>query len=424
MTKLDNTYWQKYYDHILQVIPWEGTYTYRKAEDRFYFLRGFASLLYNTLKVITRYGLKRTPLLEKHKPFLFYYETLNQYNSLLPLMEHYMERSSRLMHPQLSPTFKGDVISLGKIYLLSILAYPIAFWRSRKLVIAYHAKMSKSHVVVNAALAQAAWWMSYRLLKKCKPSLILVSNDHLFIPVSLLFAARLFNIKTIYLQHASVSAVFPPLYVDYALLDGRKAEQVYSVKPTPSFVHKVLVGMLKADGYVRWRKAGTHIRSVGICINSVDRVEAIRHLIDYIHHHHSDLQISLRLHPAMQLPHNFFNGVQSISSPKNETMFEYLKSVDILIAGESSVHVEAAIMNIPSFYYNTRSVLIDDYGFVEDKLVETYFEKPELFTQALLALDITRNFTSKAKPYCHTIETEHENHSAQHAIKYINNLIG
>ena len=66
-----------------------------------------------------------------------------------------------------------------------------------------------------------------QIIKKNKTKFILSSNDHNSSNRSLRLAAEMMSIKTIYLQHASITKYHPPLEFDYALLDGKKAEEGY-----------------------------------------------------------------------------------------------------------------------------------------------------------------------------------------------------
>src|SRR5690606_18182252 len=59
------------------------------------------------------------------------------------------------------------------------------------------------------------------LLDFYKPKNIFFSNDHTPAARALLIAAKDLSIKTIYLQHAAVSTIFPPLNFSLSLLDGQ-----------------------------------------------------------------------------------------------------------------------------------------------------------------------------------------------------------
>ena len=65
------------------------------------------------------------------------------------------------------------------------------------------------------------------ILSKTKPKLVIVSNDHSLNCRSLRLAAQILGIRTLYIQHASISNIFPPLEFDYALLDGLVSYKKY-----------------------------------------------------------------------------------------------------------------------------------------------------------------------------------------------------
>jgi hypothetical protein len=56
-----------------------------------------------------------------------------------------------------------------------------------------------------------------------RPRFLVVSNDHNPINRALTLLALKLGVKSIYMQHASVSERFPPLRFNYAFLDGEKA---------------------------------------------------------------------------------------------------------------------------------------------------------------------------------------------------------
>ena len=54
-----------------------------------------------------------------------------------------------------------------------------------------------------------------------------MSNDHSPANRALLLVAKSKGIKTVYMQHASVSNLFPVLDFDYSFLDGVNAYNIY-----------------------------------------------------------------------------------------------------------------------------------------------------------------------------------------------------
>ena len=60
------------------------------------------------------------------------------------------------------------------------------------------------------------------------------------------------------------------------------------------------------------------------------------------------------------------------SDSKKQSVNNYLKNLDVLIAGNSSIHLEAAQAGLPTFYYEmSEEVMVHDYyGFVKNCLSE------------------------------------------------------
>ena len=65
--------------------------------------------------------------------------------------------------------------------------------------------------------------LAREILKKYNPKILFLSNDHSPFNRCLLHHSKSMGIKTIYMQHASVSDKFPPLEFDYSLLDGQES---------------------------------------------------------------------------------------------------------------------------------------------------------------------------------------------------------
>ena len=67
----------------------------------------------------------------------------------------------------------------------------------------------------------------HRVLGQVKPEFVITSNDHNVPNRCMLAVAHHLGIKTVYLQHASVSPIFPALRINYAFLDGQCALDIY-----------------------------------------------------------------------------------------------------------------------------------------------------------------------------------------------------
>jgi hypothetical protein len=213
-----------------------------------------------------------------------------------------------------------------------------------------------------------------RLLQKYRPKAIVFSNDHIIESRSLLLAAIRLRVPTIYIQHASVSPSFPPLKFDLNLLEGLDAHEKYrSIGTIRGKVH--LVGMPKFDSYLKFRKSVKSIRSIGIPYNLNDDITILELLITALHKAFPDRTITIRKHPKDKSEISLRSRFQFLneSDPYVDSAFDFLVSQDCIIAGNSSIHLESTLLNIPSIYFRmgNDSLVHDYYGYVHNGLVSS-----------------------------------------------------
>lgn len=218
----------------------------------------------------------------------------------------------------------------------------------------------------------------YNFFQSSRPDFVITSNDHNVPNRCMLAVAHKLSIKTVYMQHASVSSLFPALRVNYAFLDGLSALQVYrtcesnipriSAAPIPEVF---LSGQKKKLSSVfECEKEG-----IGVAINALDRVDDVIHLVRKL----SILgkSVVLRWHPAQPADHVkryselFKNDLMvSMSDPNKDGVDVFFSKIQYLVAGNSSIHLEASTLGIKSFYYESaKSSTPDYYGYVANGLI-------------------------------------------------------
>ena len=98
----------------------------------------------------------------------------------------------------------------------------------------------------------------------------------------------------------------------------------------------------------------------------------------------------VRLHPNQSL--SFVKDVKKYiknkrwiiySDAKSETVNNYFKNLDIVVASNSSIHIEAALAGLPTFYYEMSDNVIkpDYFNYVKNgisKKLKSNFSFPEL----------------------------------------------
>ena len=215
--------------------------------------------------------------------------------------------------------------------------------------------------------------ITFKALKKYRPKGIIFANDHIFKHRAMLLAAKKLNIKTCYIQHASVSNTFPPLSFDLALLEGEDSLNKY--KECGKIESEVkFVGMPKFDNYVNHRETSNKkIEIIGIATNLLDDIESIKQLIQAINGRLSNSVILLRSHPQDNRKIKNEYLIFKSSNAREEDAFDYLSRIDVLISGDSSIHLEAALLHKPSILYgfNKKNQIADYYEYAKNGLVQS-----------------------------------------------------
>ena len=227
----------------------------------------------------------------------------------------------------------------------------------------------------------AKFWVMYgcnkaagELLDYYRPKILVMANDHLHFQRSLMREANKRGITTIYVQHAAVSDRFPPLGFSYSLLDGEDSYNKYKKNEKTSGII-YLCGGIRFDAIKQSKNKKLSHLIVGIAINQVDEEEVIKSAclaLNQTKVKDNQIEVILRPHPQMQLSvwkewcdHN---GV-SFSNPKEETSFEFLSRISVLVSNESSIHLDAAMCHTPTVIYNmSNGVFQDVYLFVKNNL--------------------------------------------------------
>ncbi len=260
-----------------------------------------------------------------------------------------------------------------------------------------------------------------KILAHYRPQALIFSNDHHSDMRGLLWAANQLSIPTIYIQHASVSEYFPPLRFSLNLLEGEDSLAKY--RRCGSITGKVeLVGMPKFDEYHIFRRPGRALRKVGICANLLDNGDRLTAVSRRLSERLPELEFTFRKHPREErdfsLPEVF-----GVSDPTQEKVFAFLKEQDLVVAGDTSTHLEAVLLNIPSIYFRFHQQKDDYFGYVANGLIDRA-DSIESLIEAIKAYQRELpEVLHRAKYYNATIGTEWEGKSQELALRHINELL-
>lgn len=266
------------------------------------------------------------------------------------------------------------------------------------------------------------------VLSRVQPGLVVISNDHNVNNRSIRLAAEVLGIKTLYLQHASVSDLFPTLEFDYALLDGRSAHQTYlhcydlQKGVNPRIDKNVAKCQVILSGQKKLVVSAANFDtpnkdSLGLAVNSSDDFYCVEALLEELAT--MNIQCIVRTHP-FQNP-VFIEQLKTYlqdkdwltwSNSKEEGLADYFSKINAVMAANTSIHLEAALAGLATFYYEMSDELHrpDYYGYVKNGVslkLEQGFTLKELQNAIENAYSPERN--QAIKSYSETYSTEWQN---------------
>lgn len=209
---------------------------------------------------------------------------------------------------------------------------------------------------------------STRVLKKYRPHKLVFSNDHVPVQVALKLSAMQLGIETYYFQHGGITKYFPPLNFTASFLDGEDAYDKYLSIGKPKGKIE-LIGNMKSRHQNHIVNNSDRVKSIGIAINRNTGMADTISLAQTLKRRLETVKIIIRDHPADDRSIEGSTTYER-SDPLAESTVTFLQSIDLLIATNSSIHLEAALQNVCSVYYKiSPHSSHDTQGFVENGLI-------------------------------------------------------
>jgi hypothetical protein len=369
-------------------------------------------------------GLKSAKLKSQLHPgsILFFSSSKNQFDSLEPLLSK-MDNAFILCGGSEENLACAQNFPVIFSYFLSLFFFPIIlpkFFASKG-----YRRETFYYIFDRYWLTYGYYILSWFKLNQLSPKALVVSNDHNMSNRVITDVANKQGVPTFYIQHASVTDNFPPLSFDYALLEGVDALKKYECAGSSESI-VFLVGMPKADAYSQYHNNKPYVRSLGICVNMLDPVHQINRLCEQLRREFPGLNIYLRPHPGDKRT-NLWNTISekfklSLSNSKLESSFDFLRKVDAILAGDSNIILEAALMNIYPIYYDFAQTELDWYGFQRNGLVNYYRNPEDVGFEIHRLLRFKPPIREKASIYCSTIGTIYDGRSTELACNLIKQL--
>ena len=317
-------------------------------------------LFYYTFIIHFKY--KSLPV--NYKGLVFFGVSLNNRRSLEPIIDNVEKDTFLYLNNHVTDVHKRRAWwhSIPYIFTLKKL-YKKSNQEDKSLILKYFTRFLTTYGLYKVA---------GEMLDKYNVKVLVLANDHNDINRCLIFNALERNIKTVYVQHASVKKGFPRLDFTYSFLDGLESlhKYLYAGKPNGEVY---LSGGVRFDFlYDKIVKRNDEVKKIGVAINMLDDFEKVKNLCLFLKNEGYE-DIILRPHPRYQhLDTEWLikNNI-SISNPKEESSFDFIANIGFMISNESAIHLDASIMYCPTVLYNmSDNKVLDDYNFIKNNLVK------------------------------------------------------
>lgn len=348
----------------------------------------------------------------------FFVVSKNNYDSVRPVQEeidssYFLASDHSLPWGRLVPGFPMGLIALAVAPFLLFHAWTTTGHARRALRGSFH-----EYAEVYGAYYTYLFFFALR-----KPKGVVFSNDHLPVARAALRACSRLGIPTLFIPHSLQDpSCLPPLEFDFAYLYGRESVAAYQrVGITSRAVYQV--GIPKFDRYVLAANSSSSARSIGICTNLLTEESVIGPLTDRV----TDLgfdEVILRPHPRDNRAHPIPAGT-STSDPNQEDAFSFLSRVDVIVAGDTGILLEAALVNVVPVYFSELGLGADMFGFVKNGLAIPAEGWSQLEKTLRGLQDRKVDVRDRAKPFVSFVGSPLEGTSSQLVVHLINaNLRG
>lgn len=327
-----------------------------------------AQLFYYTFIVHFKY--KSLPV--NYKGIVFFGVSTNNKRSLEPIINEMQSDTYLYLNNHVTDVHKRRAFWHSIPYIFPLLKlYRKSDKSTKALILKYFTRLWTTYGLYKIAS---------ELLDNYKVKILVLANDHNDIHRCLVYNALEKNIKTVYVQHASVKKGFPRLLFNYSFLDGKESLDKYLYDGEPSG-EVYLSGGVRFDFiYDKIRQRSKNIDKIGVAINMLDDFEKVKQLCLFLKKS-GYKNLILRPHPRyVNLNSHWLTTNEiAISNPKEESSFDFISKIDFMISNESAIHLDASIMYCPTILYNmSDNVILDDYNYVKNNLLKIAHDEEEL----------------------------------------------
>jgi hypothetical protein len=230
------------------------------------------------------------------------------------------------------------------------------------------------------------------------------------------------DIRTFFLPHGVQDpACIPPLEFDFAYLYGEASLSDYLRAGIASRA-VYLVGSPKFDAFLSHANRSPTVKAVGICTNLLTREIETETLLRSLLAEFGDLTFCIRPHPRDKRP--FFAEIAEnlgldYSDPKAEGSFDFLQRVDAIVAGDTGIHLEAALMNVCPIYLASLGAGEDLLGFIRKGLVFNAEDQGEVLVYLRNFRNAKPEVRDRARYYVTSVGSEWDGNAAENIANLI-----
>ena len=268
-----------------------------------------------------------------------------------------------------------------------------------------------------------------------KPKFIALSNPHEIVPLAFTHFCKKRKIPTFFITHGTIDVSTGALPFDYSFFPGRDILSKYSNYNDHISSIVFLLGNPQFDKYISDINKNKNVKRICFASNLVDDVNLVSKLLKFITKIFPEIIVTLRPHPAESLfyynsetRHDYYYKLANeleiyFSDPYKENVFDCLKKNDVIIACDSGILLDAALLNVYPIYFDYRKIKRDKCGFVRNGLADYINDESNLVTLIKKLSQKKKNIRSRAKYYCTTIDTKYDGRSTELAVNIINQAV-
>lgn len=389
----------------------------RNGERNSHVVRDIARLPFHALWHII-WGAQASRHRVPQQRVIFYYDSMNQFHVLSPIQQRvdnsiFVTSNPRLRAGFLTPT--GRAVARSLLHIPRLLRYIVdarddeksalrAFFRQYLLTFGVHEEFR-------------------HFFRKVQPRAVVVANDHVRNSRVVRAVCRELRIPVVFVPHGTIArGCAPPLEFDLALLEGEDSLEKYRESGIGNCTVQ-LVGRPYFDSSVTTHNRADRLRTLGVCLNWIDDLSAVRSTLTTVRRELPGLRILLRPHPSQTITPAVVGLARELGIPTSdsrvESSLEFMQRVDAVVAGDSGVLLDAAVMNVYPIYFDGDGALRDLCGFVRNGLADHVTDTRQLVELLSRLCENKPTVRDRARRYVATVGTANDGAAALSAARYI-----